>query len=155
MPKENHFCVVELAALQWPPSIPISSRRFRVFVAADVTGIVTEVISKFANAALKTGMVYFCAWGPGCERFHDIVDEVITEDDLGERLFAGPKATDTVMTTWHDSEELGEALEFFINFAHPTDGFEDSSEYWVAVCVNNSEWAETVRRILGTAELRR
>jgi|GEM_PF-2606922 len=38
---------------------------------------------------------YFCAWGPDCRRFYDIVDLVIVEDELGDRLFVGA------------SEELG------------------------------------------------
>jgi len=75
-----------------------------------------------AHSALKSGMVYFCAWGPDCERFHGIVDEVVVEDDIGERLFFGKNRSDTIMTTWHDDEPLNEALDFFVNLTCPTAG---------------------------------
>jgi hypothetical protein len=148
---ENHFCVIESSMLSWPSPLDIPSRRFRLFVAADVTGTPTEVISAFAHAALRAGMVYFCAWGPDCSRFHDIVDLVIVQDELDDRLFVGASEADTVMTTWHEKESLTEALDFFITLAYPTDGFETDSNYWVAVSLDNAEWAATIRRQLGQA----
>jgi hypothetical protein len=81
------------------------------------------------------------------------VDEVITEGVLGQRRFVGPKATDTVMTTWHDSEGLGEALDF-LHLTLLTQLAVLRTANIGGVCLNNSEWTETVRRILGTAELR-
>ncbi|MGB9463522.1 MAG: hypothetical protein WBR10_00280 [Candidatus Acidiferrum sp.] len=122
-------------------------------MAADVTGATTDIISEFAYAALRRGMVYFCAWGPDCERFHDLVDEVVVEDDLGERQFAGPNRNDTIMTTWHEKDTLEEATDFFMNFAFPTDGFEADSNSWIALCVNNPEWATSIRRKMEAAEL--
>jgi hypothetical protein len=151
---ENHFSVIESSTLSWPSPLHIPSRRFRLFVAADVTDAPTEVISAFARAALKAGMVYFCAWGPDCSRFHDIVDLVIVDDDLSDRLFVGASEEDTVMTTWHEKENLSEALDFFVKWAYPTDGFEADSNYRVAVCLDNSEWAATIRHQLGQADFR-
>ena len=146
MPRSDHFCVVELTSLSWPANLNIPLQRFRLFVAADTTGCAPEALAEFADAALKQGMVYFCAWGHDCERFHDIVDEVIVEDDLGKRLFVGPNPKDTVMTTWHERDTLDEALDFFFNLACPTDGFVVDSDCWLAICVNNSEWASIIRR---------
>lgn len=154
MPRENQCSVIEVATLSWPSALQIPSRRFRLFVAADVTGDTTDAISEFTLAALKSGMVYFCAWGPDCSRFHDIVDEVILGDDLGDRLFAGSNREDTVMTTWHEKDNLEEALDFFINWAQPTSGFNEGSDYWVAICVDNPEWAAVMRRQFGQAEFR-
>lgn len=152
MPTDDRFSVIEAATLSWPFSIHIPSRRFRLFVAADVTGYTTDVISEFTLAALKSGMVYFCAWGPDCGRFHDIVDEVILGDDLEERLFVPPNADDHIMTTWHEQDRLDEALDFFINWAKPVGDYQLDSDYWVAICVNNPEWAAVTRRQLGQAE---
>jgi hypothetical protein len=152
MPPRDHFRVLELATLHWPSLLPIPSRRFRLFVAADVTAISTEVISEFAYTALKSGMVYFCSWGPDCSRFHDIVDEVIVEDDLGERLFVSSNEDDVVMTTWHEKDHLEEALDFFINWAYPDGNFADDSDHWLAISLNNSEWAESIRRKIEAAE---
>jgi hypothetical protein len=97
-------------------------------------------------------MVYFCAWGRNCERFHDIVDEVILEDDLGEHRFVGPTENDVVMTTWHKDETLEEAIEFFTSWAVPTDGFAANSSFRLVICVGNTGWAETANRVLQSAE---
>ena len=93
-------------------------------------------------------MVYFCAWGPGCEKFHDIVDEQIVANELDERSSGAPTEADTVMTTWHQDESLEEALDFFVTRAHPTNGLEPDSGACVAICVNSPEWAQVVRRLL-------
>lgn len=152
MPTKNHSCVIECATLSWPSVLHIPSRRFRLFVAADAIGVTTDAISEFVHEALKRGMVYFCAWGPDCSRFHDIVDEIVVEDDLGERQFVGPNPHDQIMTTWHENDTLEEAVDFFFNFAFPTDGFEADSDSWIALCINNSEWAVSIRRKLGAGE---
>ena len=148
MPTKKRFLVVELESLKWPSELHLPLRRFRLFVAADVTGLDAAMIAEFAHAALTMGMVYFCAWGPDCSRFHDIVDATIVEDDTAERLFAGPNKEDTIMTTWHDDESLEEALDFFITCSHPTDGFEEESDYWLAVSLGNSAWTTTITRHL-------
>ena len=152
MAGEKPFSVVYLDSLKWPADMQIPSERFRLFVAADVTGLSTERVSEFAHAALKSGMVYFCAWGPDCERFHDIVDEVVVKDELARRLFV-KNETDTIMTTWHDDEPLSEALDFFANLTSPTAGFEQNSNYWVAVSLDNTEWARELQLRLGEANL--
>src|SRR4051795_13082871 len=91
---QNQSCVVSLQSLQWPDALKIPSKRFRLCVAADVRSIDTPKLADFGGMALKKGMVYFCAWGPDCERFHDIVDEVIVMDDLGQRFFVDPSPHD-------------------------------------------------------------
>ena len=99
MEREKNFAVIEVPNLEWPASLEVPSKRFRLLVAADVSSANPQAISDFAFSALKRGMVYFCSWGPGCERFHDIVDEVITGDDLTKEEFSGPSTSDVVMTT--------------------------------------------------------
>ena len=148
MAEENRFAVIQLAELKWPTALRWSGDRFRLFVAADISNVGIDVVSQFAAAALNKGMVYFCAWGRDCEKFHDIVDEVVVNDELGERRFVGPTANDTVMTTWHDDETLEEALDFFVTLAVPTQGFEVDSGFRVVMCLGNSGWAETATRVL-------
>jgi hypothetical protein len=149
---KNHGCVVGIESLQWPHALKIPSKRFRLFVAADIRDIDVQVLADFGKTALKMGMVYFCAWGPDCERFHDTLDEVIVTDDLGKRFFSGPSAHDTVMTTWHDKETLEEAVEFFTSCACPSEGFQPDSKYWVAICLQNREWEATIREHLQPAD---
>jgi len=63
-------------------------------------------VGEIAHSALAKGMVYFCVWGPDCGRFHDIVDETVTLDEIGERRFAAPNRHDTIMTTNHSMKLL-------------------------------------------------
>ena len=153
MTRAKHFNVVEQASLRWPVDLLVPVPRFRLFIAADTTGSTVESLSEFAESALKQGMVYFSAWGPDCERFHDVVDEVILEDDLGKRLFIGPNRQATVMTTWHGRDTLDEALDFFLNSACPTDGFAVDSDYWLGICINKSAWATVIRRKIESLNL--
>ena len=152
MPERNQFAVVSLDTLVWPTSVTIPSPRFRLFVAADTTQATVDELSQFAEAALASGMVYFCAWGPGCERFHDIVDEVIVGDEVFERhRFTPPTPNDTVMTTWHDDEELEEALDFFATLAKPSEGYLARSDYRLVICVGHPEWEDTAQHFLQAA----
>ncbi len=97
-------------------------------------------------------MVYFCAWGPGCERFHDIVDEIIADDGVsGRNRFLPPTSDDVVMTTWHAHETLEEALDYFATCTLPTGGYIADSDYRVLVCIGPPEWAATARRFMRQA----
>lgn len=145
MAEETQFEVVQLTELAWPESMRLPGKRFRLLVAADTTCVPASKISDFAAAALSHGMVYFCAWGPGCERFHDIVDEVCGP-------LPDPTPKDVVMTTWHSSETLEEALDFLATCAVPTDGYAQDSDYRVVVCVGNNDWGERATRFLKDAE---
>jgi len=149
--QEKKFAVIEVPDLKLPFAFDVPSKRFRLFVAADTTNVNTQAISDFALPALERGMVYFCSWGPGCERFHDIVDEVIVGDDLSEQEFSGPSTDDVIMTTWHDDETLEEALDYFAICTTPTDGFAADSDFRLVICVGNSDWAARANKFLHSA----
>src|SRR5580704_5372547 len=53
MKQEKRFAVIQVPNLNWPVLLQIPSRRFRLFVAADVTGVSTQAIADFAVAALN------------------------------------------------------------------------------------------------------
>jgi hypothetical protein len=152
MAEEKRFAVIQLPELKWPASVRLSGRRFRLFVAADIRDVSVDAVSEFASVALDRGMVYFCAWGRDCERFHDIVDEVVVQDGLSERRFVGPTANDTVVTTWHEHESLNEALDFFAGSAIPTQGFAADSSFRLVICIGNPDWADTASRVLQSTE---
>ena len=152
MEQAKKFAVIEIPKLEWPPTLEVPSKRFRLFVAADVTRANTQAVSDFAFAALKRGMVYFCSWGPGCERFHDIVDEVMIGDDLTEQQFSGPSTSDVVMTTWHDDETLEEALEYLVTCAVPSDGFTPDSDYRLVISVANQQCTAQAQKFLASAK---
>jgi hypothetical protein len=70
--------------------------------------------SKVSEWLVRSGCLYFVAWGEACEEWHDDVDhanigEFEGEDIPGERF---------VMTTWHANEPLSEALWFAAVCAH-------------------------------------
>jgi len=152
MTHEKRFAVVQLPELKWPTSVQLSGSHFRLFVAADISNFSNNAVSEFASAALGSGMVYFCAWGRECERFHDIVDDLVVEDSFGKRRFVGPTPNDTVITTWHDHESLDEALDFFTTSALPTEGFAAASSFRLVICVSNPEWSDTATRVLQSTE---
>jgi hypothetical protein len=149
--REKQFAVIHSPELKWPSSLEVPSR-FRLFVGANLNDVSTKAVSDFALAALDRGIVYFCAWGPGCERFHDIVDEVIVEDGVSKRRFVGPNASDVIMTTWHEDESLEEALDFFVTCAVPTGGFASDSSFRLVITVGNSDWEIAANRFLESAK---
>jgi hypothetical protein len=138
--------------LKWPKRIEIPSNRFRLFVAADIEGNGNTAVSQFASAALNRGMVYFCSWGIGCGRFHDIVDEIVAMQEPRKDNSAAVSPRDTVMTTWHDNESLEEALNFFIGAALPTEGLILDSTFRLVLCVGHQEWANRAMRVLQSAK---
>lgn len=148
------FAVAETPHLIWPAALEIPSKRFRLLVAADASKLSVQVISDFALAALEHGMVYFCSWGPGCDRFHDIVDQVGIADDLTHRQFVGSKPCDVTMTTSHDDEPLEEALEYLAFLSVPTEGFQPDSDFRVVICVGNPDWAATATNFLQSFDFR-
>ena len=149
--QRKRFAVIEVSNLEWPATLEVPSKRFRLLVAADVTSASTQAMSDFAFSALKRGMVYFCSWGPGCKRLHDIVDQVAIGDDLSEQEFSGPSTSDVVMTTWHDDETLEETLDFLATCA-PTEGFMPDSDFFIVISVGNQQWTAQAEKFLETVK---
>jgi hypothetical protein len=151
MKEEKHFAIIQSPDLQWPSSLELPPR-FRLFVAPDISAVSTRMASDFALGALGRGMVHFCAWGRDCERLHDIVDNVIAEDDASGRRFAGPTPKDTFITTWHQHDTLEQALDFFVTCAVPTDGFAPGSGFRLVICIGNPDWKATAGHFLESAK---
>jgi hypothetical protein len=57
MEQEKRFAVIQVPDLNWPPALKIPSKRFRLFVAANIMDVSTQMVSDFALAALNQGMV--------------------------------------------------------------------------------------------------
>ncbi len=111
-----------------PAKIRLSSGYFVCLLAWDSAAESVEVISRVAESILGSGCVYLCSWGEGCERVHDIFDEVAVGPD--------PDPGDAaVMTTWHRNETLDEALWFFLNSTSPDDRYEARCDSAVAVSI--------------------
>jgi hypothetical protein len=116
-----------------------------LFIAADTTSTPTELVSRFAEEALSRGMVYCCAWGPGCEEVHDAVDNAVVASEAVGTRFPLSTPEDTVMTTWHADEKLTDGIEFFVWSSCPTVSYIDESKVWLVLSVANSPWSAAIR----------
>lgn len=121
-----------------PDSLSFPGKHFVAFLAVNASGIDSETLRKFSRWLLDQGCVYLCAWGPDCERMHDIFD--------GECLNVDP----VIMTTWHSQDTLDEALWFFVYSAYPDDGY--PCENGLAISLGNSDWDEQIRKRLSNLD---
>jgi len=117
----------ELAKL----SIPTQS--FTILLCADFRDACTEDVLYIAETFLGKGIKYFCAWGPDCQRAHDVFDEVIYQNNIDE----------LIMTTWHDKESLEDTLWFALYLANVAKEYSDDC-CTIIVTVNNSLWKEKI-----------
>ena len=101
------------------------------FLARDTTEVPAEDICAFAGVLLDLGAVYFCCWGPGCERTHDITDEEVQAKGVEDN-------TDSViMTTWQKNADLDEALQFALSAAQPDEAFASGCNAVSAISVGS------------------
>ena len=68
------------------------------------------------------------------------MDEEIVGSDPPKSSF-GP-----VMTTWHDSESLSEALEFFLSLTITDEAFAGECKSALIISVASPEWSDEVKR---------
>jgi hypothetical protein len=103
---------------------------FTMFLLWESPNTEIEFLAKRLRPLVDNGLVYLCAWGPGCEEMHDAIDQIVTE-----REQAGCCLSATVMSTSHPDESLGDALWYFNTQAVPDDPevFANFSRYAVAI----------------------
>jgi len=128
--------VSELA--DWPA---LPSQHFLCFVVWDAPSDVEPVMS-LARTLLDAGAVFVGTFGQGCERVHDAIDEIIVTTDR-ER-----GNDDVIMTTWHASKRLEEALWFGLFTTFPATAYETTARTRVVVAIDAERYAETLRRYL-------
>ncbi len=116
---------------------------FACLLACDATAVPTTKVLALARRLLQAGCVYVCCWGPGCERVHDVLDEV----DLDLRP-DGP----ITMTTWHSNDSLARALWFFLSCTRPNDAYVDECRAGVGIAIGSADWAAEVRAALSSPE---
>ena len=116
--------------------LAFSSSYFCCLLAWDSTGQGDAEIFTLMRGLVKAGCVYLCAWGPGCERVHDLFDEADVE-----RSPDGPFA----MSTWHASEPLAEAAWFALFNAFPDDAFFDGCRSTLGITIGSPKSAAEMR----------
>jgi hypothetical protein len=135
MERDLYFLAApDIAALPQLYSFP--SQHFAALLLGDTTAVDAGALAAAAQVLVRYGCSYFCAWGPGCERAHDIFDEECL--DVPEPA--------VIMTTWHDDEPLDEALWFFLRTTWPDDTYFDTTRAAIAITIGSSEWAAHVER---------
>jgi len=133
------FALELLTSDNCPADLSLTSSRFVCVIAWDARSATSEEIAEFAGRVLRAGAVFICAWGPDCERVHDIVDA--KRDDS-----TPPSTVDrVVMTTWHDNESLAEALCFALG-AWPDEGYEEECRSTLGIAIGSPSWAAEIRR---------
>jgi hypothetical protein len=114
--------------------VTLASPHFIALIACDTHFASVDEMSAAGAWLLSQGAVVISTWGPGCEKFHDVIDETDLE--------VHPDETDdtVVLTTWHDSESLASALWFAVNTIGPARAYEQTCTTVMAISVGNSTW---------------
>ncbi len=136
------YCMPLARVEHWPSRPALPSNHFVLFLACDARGLTDTQIKALARKTLDQGLTGLCAWGPDCERVHDIFDRVMIDehwDGKGETV---------IMTTWHDDESLEKALWFFVYCATPAEASKVDCRAWVAASVGNPGWSEKIHGLL-------
>jgi len=132
--------VIDIASTDHLPDVITFAGRFAVILLVwNSSEVSAPTICHFVRKLIGTGGVYFCTWGTGCERLHDLIDEEWVGDGLT------PQTDDTLMTTWHDDESLADAIWFAMYNAFPIDTYFDGCRSVVAICIDCPDLAAEVR----------
>jgi len=142
----------ELAELdEWPLQIKEPDPYFVLLLALDATGVPEAKIRAFADKMATQGVVYVCTWGPGCTQVHGIFDLALYVDNEELRRDADEHGS-VIMTTWHEDEDLDEALYDAVFVSWPHDRYEEKCDAVLAVTVGSPAWASQVRTRLGDSD---
>jgi hypothetical protein len=129
---------------KWPDNLGFPDKYFGLFLACDARGLTDEVILSVAKTALNQSLVYLCAWGPDCERVHDLFD---LANIRRETRVPEPDSLTVVMTTWHANDSLREAIWFFKVSTLGAGRFENCKT-WLAVNIGKPEWSSEIMELL-------
>jgi hypothetical protein len=135
-----------------PASLQLSSPHFIAFLVADATDVPVSSIAALARLLLNSGCVYFCAWGPDCERVHDIFDEEHLAEDLEDDNQNVVEDDSVILTTWHSDESLDEALWYFAFTAFAAEAYQETCGSALAISIGNSAWEQQVHTRLSNIE---
>jgi hypothetical protein len=127
------YCVTASSLGELPGKVQVPSRHFGLLLAADGNAWTDEEVLAAARQLVAKGLVVLVAWGPGCERVHDLFDHARDPDEPAESV---------VLTTWHGDETLDETLWYFVGCASPAEAYRASCLSWVAASIAHTGWAE-------------
>jgi hypothetical protein len=141
------YCLSSASLSELASSLRVPSRHFALLLAADATGWRDEDVLAAARTLVEKGLALLVAWGPDCERVHDLFDHARGPDEPAESV---------LLTTWHGDETLDEALWYFVGCAAPAEAYLETCPSWVAASISHPGWAEHIRaRMEGSKTLLR
>jgi hypothetical protein len=128
----------------WNVAASAGFEQFTAFLALNADRYADQEIIALGERLRAAGLVYLCAWGPGCGRVHYLFDLVyIDEEPSGsERPF--------LMTTDHEDEPLAEGLWFALD-ALGRD-VKDPRDSPVVIGTDRDDWRREIRSWLSDVE---
>ncbi len=148
------YMAVVSSAEDVPADFRLPTKYFLAMIVWDSATSSVDSISRLVEALLRSGCVYIDCWGSGCERMHDISDELIVLFQVGlmdtrptdaQDLSATGDEGRLIMTTWHAKETLDEALHFYLTDTHSGEEYE--SQCGCAVVLVIDQPAPVIDRI--------
>lgn len=137
---ERQLYVVEVANPEdLPRTFNFAGKFSTMLVVWDATAVPADVIRRCARQLIDAGGVYFCTWGPDCERVHDLIDQEWVGDGFT------PATDPTLMTTWHENYSLADAIWFAMHVALPIDLYFEECRSVVVICIGCPHWAAEIR----------
>jgi hypothetical protein len=141
---ERQLFSIDIASTIELPRLDLPAGNFACLLAWDARGASADAVSAFVEPLLRGGASHFVCWGPDCERVHDIIDEMVSYPGHD---FGVPEES-CIMTTWHASEPLGEAIWFFLVNSWPDEHYRDLTHSALAISVGSSVWAAEITEAL-------
>lgn len=145
---ERELFVLDLEKPEdFPPQFALSSPRFACLVAWDAREVDVARVAQLARKLLDTGAVFISAWGPDCERVHDIVDQEARKPAPSSDVPSSdaPSPNKVIMTTWHAGPPLAEAIWDVLFCSIPDEAYAEGCGCTLAVTIGSPAWAADVR----------
>jgi hypothetical protein len=136
--ERNLFALYLESPESFPDVLSLGSPRFVCLLAWDSRDVDVSRVSELATKLLNAGAVYVCAWGPDCQRVHDVIDKV----HVGPN--PSPIVDRVVMTTWHSGEPLTEAIWFVLRCTNPDEGYALGCASTLGITIGNLGWHEEI-----------
>ncbi len=140
-PDSGHLYLLEVpSADSIPDRLELQSKYFICMIVQDALRVSDETLNQTARKLLLNGAVYFCAFGPDCERVHDRIDDQVRDMDLEK-----DDEKRLILTTWHSSESLEDALWYFLYTSSPSEAYVSECSSWVLVSIGTHSFGTAIR----------
>jgi hypothetical protein len=139
---DRDLVLLERASLDPLDPLALPSPHCAVLVVADARALSDGALHRLAAWLLRAGAVHLSAWGPACERVHDVFDDAV--------LFAEIRSTEAsvIMTAWLESD-LDDALAYFLLCTAPAQDYAETCRTGVVLVIGDRpDWSAAVRAAL-------